>query len=264
MKRATLILAALTLLLGTEDQATAALVGFWSGNGNAVDSTGNNNGTLVNGATFGPSQTAGQQAFSFDGSSYVEAGTTGLPTGNEDRTLDLWFNVTSNVASESFLAGYGAFGTYNDAYELLVDNGDTTYGVAFSQWGDEIAGPTVGFGQWHNLAVTNVGDSVSLYLDGALVGSKTMQIDTSPATNFYIGDLGDSSIYPTWGDKRKLDGFVDDVALFNTALSASQIQSLMASETVPEPSTLTLIGIGVLGFAPSTWRRRNALGKQMG
>lgn len=188
--------------------------------------------------------------------SYVQAGTVGLPTGNADRTLDLWFNVTSNVASESFLAGYGAFGTYNDAYALLIDNGDTTYGVAFSQWGDEIAGPTVGFGQWHNLAVTNMGDSVSLYLDGSLVGSKTMQINTSANTNLYIGDLGDSSIYPTWGDKRKLDGLVDDVALFNTGLSAWQIQSLMASETTPEPSTLTLFSLGIAGVIASKRRRR--------
>jgi hypothetical protein len=243
--------------------AQAALVGFWSGDGTAADSTGNNNGTLMAGATFGPSQTPGNQAFSFDGTSFVEAGSTGLPTGNQDRTMDLWFNVTSAGATnnEAFLAGYGLDGTYTHAYELFVDYGVTSYGVAFGQWGTELLGPQIAFGTWHNLAVTNTGDLASLYLDGNLVATQNMSIDTTSGSTFYIGHLANASLYPVWDDKRKLDGFVDDVAVFDTALSQSDIQQLMASELTPtpEPSTLALVGTSLIGLlAGQSLRRRFA------
>ena len=147
--------------------ANANLVGFWSGNGNAGDSTGHNPGTLVNGVSFAAGLN-GQQAFSFNGTSYVQAGTQGLPTGNQNRTLDLWFNETSPIASESFLAGYGAFGSANAAYELPLENGSPPGVVTFSQWGGGFGGPTIQDGQWYNLAVTSSGNFATLYLNGAL------------------------------------------------------------------------------------------------
>ena len=233
----------ITAVFALAQNADADLVGFWSGNGSAIDSTGNNSGTLVNGVTFAPGLN-GQRAFSFNGSDYVQAGTVGLPTGNQARTLDLWFNVTSNVAIESYLAGYGGYVSQGNAYEIFVDNGNGgNYGVAFSPWFTQITGSTISFGQWYNLAVTNTGDSVSLYLDGELVASATMNIDTTSGTNFYIGDLGDASIYPAFGDIRQLNGLVQDVAIYNIALSQSDIQNLMVSET-PEPSTLVMLVVG--------------------
>lgn len=70
MTRATLLTVALLLFVcGIANEAEAALMAFWSGNGNALDTTGNNDGALVNGVTFGPSQMPSQNAFSFDGSS---------------------------------------------------------------------------------------------------------------------------------------------------------------------------------------------------
>ena len=109
-----------------------------------------------------------------------------MPTGNSDRTLDLFFKVDAFTTSEAFFAGYGSFGSFNSTYALgALDDGR----VFFSQWGDGIVGPSVAAGTWHNLAVTNVGGLATLYLDGVGVGSKNMNINTAAGTSFFIGRI---------------------------------------------------------------------------
>lgn len=238
MRNATqfLLLAAVGGVLAAAAPARAGLISHWAGEGNALDSTGNNPGTLVGGVAFGPGRIG--QAFRFDGANYVEAGTVGMPTGNQDRTIFLWFNVSSNIAHEAFFAGYGAFGNYNEAYEIFGRD-NTLY---FSQWGRDVSGGTFGLGEWHSAAVTNVGDSLTLYFDGSEVATGTLPIDTPAGTSFYIGRIPGNL-----GDTRRLDGFVDEVRVYDTALSTEQIQAL---HNLPEPSTflLLLAGAGLLGL----------------
>jgi hypothetical protein len=153
--RAAIAAFGLAMLLSV-GQAHAALIAYWAGDGNADDSVGPNSGTLVDGVTFAPG-IAGQ-AFSFDRTSYVQAPTIGLQTGNADRTLDLWFNVNSysDTVEEEWLAGYGAFGFSGQAYAILVNHfnisGPAGDVVVFSQWGTGIGGgPAIQTGTWHRL-----------------------------------------------------------------------------------------------------------------
>jgi hypothetical protein len=226
------------------EPAHAGLVSHWAAEGNTQDSTGSNHGTLVSGVTFGPGQVG--QAFRFDGTGLVEAGSLGMPTGIQDRTIFLWFNVTSSIAEEAFFAGYGGFGEIGRAYELLAV-GNTLY---FSQWGSAISGGTFEFGQWHSAAVTNVGSLVTLYLDGNPVAANTFSLDTQSGTSFYIGRLPG-----VLGESRRLNGLVDEVRVFDTALSDAEIRAL---SVVPEPTTLFLFlaGAGLTGIASICRRQR--------
>jgi hypothetical protein len=123
--------------------------------------------------------------------------------------------------------------------------------VFFSQWGDGLTGPRVAAGTWHNLAVTNVGDLATLYLDGNSVALKTMNINTSASSSFFIGRIPGSL-----GNSRQIDGSVDEVKLFNEALTADQIRALAS---VPEPSSLVLAASagGIMGLVLTACRRRN-------
>jgi hypothetical protein len=181
------------------------------------------------------------QAFHFDGSSYVSAPTDGMPTGNEDRTINLWFNIDAPVPDEAFLAGYGAFGSLDEAYEIFV-HGPSGQQVAFSQWGQGfVGGPAIQPGTWHNLGVTSSGNFITLYLDGFAVATGTFTIDTPAGTQFLMG-----RIPGVLGDVRRLDGLVDEVRVYDTALSASEIQALA---TIPEPGTGLLVATGLLALA---------------
>jgi hypothetical protein len=238
---------AMLLSAGQADaQPITGLVSYWAGNGNANDSVGPNSGTLVNGVTFAPGLFG--QAFSFNGNSYVQAGTIGLPTGNQDRTLDLWFNINSysSTVQEAWLAGYGSFGSFDQVYSILVNhfNNDGPQGdrAVFSQWGQRIiGGPSILPGTWHNLGVTNSGNLETLYLDGAVIASGTLPMNTSTGSSFYIGRVAGSL-----GDLRQTNGLIEEVRVYNRALSASEIAQLA---TVPEPSPLALsLGLLVLGL----------------
>ena len=196
--------------------APPGLVSWWPGDGNANDLAGINNGTLVNGTTFAPGKVG--QAFSFDGAdSLVQAGTTGLPTGNSDRTLEFWTRIDSVVASEAFFAGYGTFGSFTQTYHV----GATGTAPFFSQWGSGVGAPSLTTGTWHHVAVTNVGAAVRLYIDGALAGSGSLTINTPAGTQFYMGRIPGSL-----GDSRRLQGLVDEPAVYARALSASEIQEI--------------------------------------
>jgi hypothetical protein len=159
-------------------------------------------------------------ALQFDGmDDFVQAPTTGLPTGNSDRTLQLWVKLNViPMGHEAYFAGYGNFGSFNQVY-VLGSSGATLF---FSQWGDGVTGPSLAPGQWYHVAVTNVGNLATLYLDGTVVGSKSVPIETPAGTQFYIGRIPGSL-----GDVRRLNGLVDEVSIYNRALSAEEIRANM-------------------------------------
>jgi hypothetical protein len=224
-----------------------AQVSYWAAEGNALDHAGPNHGSLHNGVVFGSGPKG--QSFGFTGTSYVQAPTIGLPTGNQNRTLFLWFNVTSNIAQEAFFAGYGGFGTSQAVYELVGINNR----LVFSQWGTGITGGTFGLGEWHTAAVTNVGNFTRLYLDGIQVASGNLPINTSAGSDFYMG-----RIPGTLGDIRRLNGFVDEVRVFDRALSSDEIIALGSMPPVPEPSQRLAVGVAAAIWTMARCRRRRA------
>jgi hypothetical protein len=239
-----------SLILLAGGEAHAALISYWAAEGDATDSAGPNSGTLVNGVIFAPGFIG--QGFSFDGTSYVQAPTIGMPTGNQDRTINLWFRIDSYSEppfEEAFLAGYGAFGSFGATYLLTVSHWSVIFGpqgdkAVWSQWGSGIAGgPAIQTGTWHNLGVTSVGDFATLYLDGFVVATGTVPFDTPAGTDFVIGRVPGAL-----GDIRWLDGLVDEIRVYDTALSASEMQELAM---IPEPGTGLLLIAGLLALAAS-------------
>lgn len=200
------------------------LISWWPGNGNANDVAGSNNGTLTNGATF----TGGKvgQAFSFDGvDDHLQSTTINLPTGNNNRTLEMWIRINAFLADvpdphsplETFFVGYGNFGSSNQIYTLGAA-GNILY---FSQWGNALFGPSLQTDRWYHVAVTNVGDSATLYLNGTVVANGVLGINTPASTSFYIGRAPGS-----FGEIRRMNGLVDEVSIYNRALISDEIKSI--------------------------------------
>jgi large repetitive protein len=84
----------------------ANMASCWAGDVDGTDRVGTNTGTLCTGVGIVPGEVS--NAFSFDGSNYVSANTVGLPTGNNDRTLEMWDYINAFGSGETFFAGYGA------------------------------------------------------------------------------------------------------------------------------------------------------------
>ncbi len=229
-------LAALAVLLmlapPMHAQATCAarpanLVSWFRAEGNAIDAAGSNHGTPQNGATFATGMVG--QAFSFDGLDDIIRVPSAPNLEPQQFTLEAWVfarNVGGGidaqgpvVISKDFagnvsygILGPGTTGKFN-ANMRFTDGTQPSFFSANS----------FGFNTWHHVAMTWDGNTINLYVNGNLEGS----VVVGPKTVVYSAeDLGigmHSLLAPV--NKRPFDGFIDEVEIFNRALSSSEIAS---------------------------------------
>lgn len=206
------------------------LGGLWrfneGGGVTANDSSGNGRNGTVTGATW----TTGKldSGLSFDGNDYVQV--IGLVGSSTNVTLAAWANLTSADTQGAELISLG------DAVGIRLDQnpGD---GIGFqgfyhyaSGWrSTRLATNYAGTG-WHHFAyvVNDTGNSQKLYVDGAVASSSSYTESISyntggVGTDTFIGKHGDG------GTSYDFNGLIDDVRVYNVALSDSDIKSLYAA-----------------------------------
>jgi hypothetical protein len=197
--------------------APAGLLSAWPLDGDLNDIAGARNGTIDFVATYQPSQ-VGSGLFVSNGQR-VTASSSGLPMGNASRTMEAWvrLDALNPLGGEAFFAGYGAFGTGGGAFALGA-TGDQPF---VSQWGNAVVGAPLTLGAWTHLAATWDGTVVALYVNGTKVGDAPMTVDTQ-AGDFYMGALPNDPY-------RILTGAVDEVAVYDRALSAAEIAAIVTA-----------------------------------
>jgi hypothetical protein len=83
-------------------------------------------------------------------------------------------------------------------------------------------------GEFYHVAATYDGTTFRLYVNGQLQGEKalTKTIDYDPAVAWSIGST--SSPYRSVGFPRTWNGVIDEVGIYNRALTTEEIQTLAA------------------------------------
>ena len=154
---------------------------------------------------------------------------SGIVSGLHDFTISAWVNPSANSAwSRVFDFGTG---TGNYMFLTLSAGGGpirfaiTTGGGAGEQ---QINGTsTLPLNTWSHVAVTVSGSTGTLYVNGQVAGTNTGMTlhpaDLGATTQNYIG----RSQYPA---DPYLNGAVDDVGIYSTALSAAQIAALASGQ----------------------------------
>jgi len=172
-------------------------------------------------------------------------------------TAMAWVNFASQTGDNMIFGQNGALA--NAGGGQVLHNGSRGANLHSGHWGDDI-GPDQGFnvnsqaGSWHHVAYTNDGPSgnQSIYLDGNLVvgpGAAGAGGQMDIAQNILIG---------TSNNGGSFSGQLDEVKIFNTLLSQSEIQAAMQVAAAPEPGTAGVIAIAGLMFGGLSRRRRNA------
>lgn len=270
--RASLVpLAAFALTLFCINVAHAELVGLWRFEGDATDSSMNgNHGTFVNGALLDPEVPAALGAASSQ--SLFLSGVTRhtqhvlVPHHDSlnitrDMTIAAWIKPEGNIEWDGVIAKNPSDGSANNHagnFELRVDNNTRDLNLLWQRGGVDdttgttCCGGTVLEGTWTHVAVTTNGINSLFYVNGSLVGTNLAPAELFPNTSpLFIGSRNDLF--------TPMNGYLDDVALFNEVLSEAQIGTIMGGDfsehIIPEPSSLVLAALGLLGVLGLRRRR---------
>jgi hypothetical protein len=196
----------------------ANLVAYYRFEGNFDDSSSNGNDGEPNGATIVTDPIRGQVA-SFDGVDDCVNTNKTLLDNLSAFTLAGWVIAGNPQDSRT-----GLFGQ-NDAIEFGFDGG---LNIWTSGGGSTSTTWTLGTTTWHHVAAVGDGKGVKLYIDGlqlASGGSATSNYGTST----YAVNIGGGGIWDTSGNW--FAGRMDDVRIYNRALSPGEIASLAGKTT---------------------------------
>jgi hypothetical protein len=197
----------------------SGMTGWWPGDGNADDIQDDNNGTLQNGATFDSGLV--DQAFRFTASlnSGVRIPSSASLNPTDAITLDAWvFPFSFPNGAPSILRREGNAGSTQ--YLIAVGDGNIT-GVASCNIGD-FAGGTGGvvvLNQWTHVACTYDRQFVRLYVNGVEVAAQAAT-QPIPAVSHELW-IGNHERFI-----RQFDGLIDEVEIFNRALSNTEIEDI--------------------------------------
>jgi len=243
------------------------LASWWPGDGNALDIVGSNDGALVGNATFAAGQVG--LGFLLDGDGdYVEIAddpSLDLP----QFTVDAWIFIdraqlnaqfhaivgkhNGTLATPGFFLGYdtrniAGVPLTQDALQIFVVQesgiGSTTFITNALQ--------TPGF---YHVAGTFDGSNARLYLDGTLVATG------NPISFAGFNDLplriGAMNFFELTGINDRFEGIIDEVELFDRALSGPEIQAIFLAGSGGNCRVTPVIDSAIdlingLGLDPST------------
>lgn len=248
----TLLTAGTPAVIYASEIPTGDLVGFWSGNGTAADSspTGNN-------GSFSGSYAPGLngQAFNLGTAKVVIPYNSAYDFQNDPGwTVGFWFNMNGITPNSS-----------NDLF-IGEDNGSGYQPKWFIDYGYTVYGPTASF-VWHvndynterifltsntvnpvpdawnqlTVVVDNTNSLLTFYLNGTSIGSAGLpgyELRTTAPLVFGAAE------------GLSFGGLMNNVAIYGRALSAAEVTDLVqATGAAPEPSTMVLLAasLGCIG-----------------
>ncbi|MFH1431724.1 MAG: DUF2341 domain-containing protein, partial [archaeon] len=216
------------------------LAGSWSfseGSGTtAADSSGmGNDGTLGNSTlSTRPTWTTGKigQALEFDGGDFVE-----IPHSDDflisDGTVEFWFKTDDPTKDQGLISKDSEGLDTGGHLTISIDPASYVYvrqQNTVTEYILDSSTSTILADTWYHVAYTFGSDGMKLYIDGT-------EVDTDSYTGGLTGNyepiaLGAKTvrsdnliIYPL---QSYLDGTIDEVRIYNYALSASEIQAIYA------------------------------------
>jgi hypothetical protein len=200
------------------------LVAHYPFDGNAQDASGNGNNGTVKGATLTEDRFGNaDSAYYFNGKGN-NTDSIKLPhtivDGLIDVTSSIW--IQTNDVEQAILNG--ANRTSDNQYLIHIHNTLRPYIKSAS-----LQTVSVSDGQWHHIVIVRTGNSglVETFVDGNLVGSGTLPTGalSIDVNGLWIGREQDclSGCFERHQDFR---GVIDDIRIYNRALSEDEIQTL--------------------------------------
>lgn len=224
----------LELALGTDHQSSASqphsiyanLRAWWKLDDNtgtiADDFTGRSQDGMITGAAWAAGINA--SALSFDGADDgILVGSSAAMTGTGDLTLAAWVKIDPGSPLSTVIQQREAGATgYQGQYVLNVNADGTVnffiYNNSTYQF-DLTTSATVNDGRWHYLAAVREGTAGRIFIDGVQAASAVGAVQALALHPVAIG-------YDHRDNNKRFDGLIDEVRIYERALSAAEIDSL--------------------------------------
>ncbi len=189
-----------------------------------------------------PKTTAQNNTLSFDGIDDIVS----LGDNNILQVSGNTLSISAWIKAESFAA--------NLWQNTVIDNHFTLDGYVLRVGGNGVVDFVIGDGTWHSVTSddyaiqTNIwyhlvalydGTTQKIYVNGVLVASVTATFTFLPGT--HVTTIGGASLL----ENRFFDGQIDEVAIWDTALSSSEVTTLFNSGI---PVSATSVGSGLLAY----------------
>lgn len=209
------------------------LVAYWrldrSSGTTAIDDMGRNPGSLLGSATwtdqgFDTLRFTNAGSVQLDGmSGGVRLGVTTLPALDRPKTISFWYwmNAVPTAQRKTLLVLTNTPG--KRSVQLGIENGR----IALWDWNRaigsaDIYGPGPALTGWQHVGYTFDGQTQAIYLLGTRVGASGPP-GTGSITDAFLGTFD-----PATDTKERFSGRLDDVRVYNRALSATEMAELAA------------------------------------
>ena len=259
------VLMAMLLLSST---ASANLVGYWNFESDLSATVG---GSGLNGAAVAGSPTPGTAGGQVGNCAYFNDATNdslGLPVGigtgtgtgaslGDSFTISVWYKLQpleGNTSDRYFVFESGT--GYDLSYGVRdLDSDGVDDGQAYVESGTPINQNFLNAATqlvWHHVLATYNSDgtdtTVTYYIDN-VKQSSALIVAATPSVGSNSINVGDCR---TGVSDRDWDGLIDEVAVWNNALTDAEAEAIydmgIAGQPVPEPVTFMLLGLGGLAL----------------
>jgi chitodextrinase len=186
-------------------------------------------GTLVNGPAWVAGQTTYGQALSFDGldDAVSVANPDTYNFGTADFTLETWVKRTVLGGADGNIFSKCTATTWTLGCKELYFNPSNQLRFGSSATGDTVS-RTIADTNWHHIAVTFTDSTKTLriYVDGVLVTTATKALEADGVGHVVtLGNLRGSNPF---------SGLIDELRIYNRALTLAEIQTDMATPIGPQ------------------------------
>ncbi|MEO2014338.1 MAG: M60 family metallopeptidase, partial [Fuerstiella sp.] len=204
----------------------------------AIDSSGNNSDGTVDGAAWAGGVMAG--GLQFDGvDDRITFGTGPSLSGKTDFTLSARVRTTTTSTGVIIQQRNGGF---NGEYQFKVNSNGTLgfflYGNSAYQY-DFASTQTINDGEWHHVAAVRLGTEGLLYIDGVQAAS------ASGTARDLAASIGVGIGADIRGDNNHFNGSMDDVRIYGSALTATEIAILAVGAVNDDPTLDALSNVSI-------------------
>jgi hypothetical protein len=209
------------------------LVSWWKGENNTIDNWDSNNGVIPTANT----GTIGKVGRTFI-NPYITVNDSPSLRVTNGLTLEAWINTTSLSGTRVLISKFEyplnqslgtqsayLFGTTNNGalFFTLTPNGSVRTNTTL------VTTNLIPLNTWTHVAATYDGSVMRLYINGTQVGQTNFTNNIFPGSA-PLGIGGFATVPASTSSAWQYSGLMDEISLYNRALSAAEIQSIVAAD----------------------------------